>query len=250
MRSGNKKADLCAANPFLDRVSDRIAKMRALVIEDDEKIAKFVAQGLAAEDFTVAQAATGERALQFVEQELFEVIIVDLMLPGVDGLTVLKKIRERKADVPLIVLSAKRSINNRVTCLAAGADDYITKPFALAELLARIEALLRRSGKEKDPDRIVVGDLTLDRRKYRAVRGGMTIDLHPREFTLLEYLMRHTGHPVSKKHILEHVWGYECDPQTNIVDVLVWRLRSKVDRGFGTPMLKTIKGIGYVLTTS
>jgi DNA-binding response OmpR family regulator len=224
--------------------------MRALVIEDDDKIANFVAQGLAAEDFTVAQAANGERALQLVEQELFEIIIVDLMLPGIDGLTVLKKVRERKADVPLIVLSAKRSINNRVTCLAAGADDYITKPFAFAELLARIQALLRRSGKEKDPDRIVVGDLTLDRRKYRALRGGTTIDLHPREFTLLEYLMRHTGQPVSKKHILEHVWGYECDPQTNIVDVLVWRLRSKVDRGFSKPMLKTIKGIGYVLTSS
>jgi DNA-binding response OmpR family regulator len=137
-----------------------------------------------------------------------------------------------------------------VECLAAGADDYITKPFAFAELLARIQALLRRSGKEKDPSKIVVSDLTLDLRKYKALRGGLAIDLHPREFTLLEYLMRHVDQPVSKKHILEHVWGYQFDPQTNVVDVLVWRLRNKVDRGFGKQMLKTIKGIGYVLTAS
>ena len=172
------------------------------------------------------------------------------MLPGIDGLAVLKQVRAEKPDLPIIVLSAKRSINNRVTCLSAGADDYITKPFALAELIARIQALMRRSRKERDPDRIVVGALTLDRRKYRALRDGITIDLHPREFTLLEYLMRHAGRPVSKRNILEHVWGYECDPQTNIVDVLVWRLRSKIDRGFAKPIVKTIKGIGYVLTPS
>jgi DNA-binding response OmpR family regulator len=224
--------------------------MRTLVIEDDEKIASFVVHGLAEDDFEAVQAKTGEKGLQLLAQELFDIVILDLMLPGIDGLSVLKQVRTEKAHLPIIVLSAKRSINNRVACLAAGADDYITKPFAFAELLARIQALLRRSGKEKDPDRIVVGDLTLDRRKYRAIRDGLTIDLHPREFTLLEYLMRHTGQPVSKKHILEHVWGYECDPQTNIVDVLVWRLRSKVDRGFGKPMLKTIKGVGYVLTAS
>jgi two-component system OmpR family response regulator len=225
-------------------------QMRTLVIEDDEKISSFVVQGLAEDDFEAVQAKTGEKGLQLLAQELFDIVILDLMLPGIDGLSVLKQVRTEKAHLPIIVLSAKRSINNRVACLAAGADDYITKPFAFAELLARIQALLRRSGKEKDPDRIVVGDLTLDRRKYRALRGGLTIDLHPREFTLLECLMRHTGQPVSKKHILEHVWGYECDPQTNIVDVLVWRLRSKVDRGFGKPMLKTIKGVGYVLAAS
>lgn len=224
--------------------------MRALVIEDDQKIATFVAEGLAEEDFTVVQATTGEKALQLLAQQPFDIAVLDLMLPGIDGLTVLKQVRAKKSDLPAIVLSAKRSITNRVTCLAAGADDYVTKPFAFAELLARIQALLRRSGKERDPDRIVVGDLTLDRRKYRALRAGIAIDLHPREFTLLEYLMRHTGQPVSKKHILEHVWGYECDPQTNVVDVLVWRLRNKVDRGLGKPMLKTIKGIGYVLTVS
>lgn len=224
--------------------------MRVLVIEDDEKIATFVARGLVAENFAAVRAATGEDALQLMAQERFDVVILDLMLPGIDGLAVLRQVRAQKADLPLIVLSAKRSVNNRITCLAAGADDYVTKPFAFAELLARIRALLRRSGKEKDPDRIVVGDLTLDRRKYRALRDGLAIDLHPREFTLLECLMRHAGEPVSKKHILEHVWGYEGDPQTNIVDVLVWRLRSKVDRGFGKPMLKTIKGIGYVLSVS
>jgi DNA-binding response OmpR family regulator len=223
--------------------------MRALVIEDDQKIAGFVARGLGAEDFAVEQCDTGERALQLLGQEPFDVAILDLMLPGVDGLTALKKLRAQRSNPPVIVLSAKRSVDNRVECLAAGADDYITKPFAFAELLARIQALLRRSGK-KNPSKIVVGDLTLDLRKYRAVRGGLAIDLHPREFALLESLMRHVDQPVSKKHILEHVWGYQFDPQTNVVDVLVWRLRNKVDRGFGKQMLKTIKGIGYVLTPS
>ncbi|MGH7983944.1 MAG: response regulator transcription factor [Candidatus Udaeobacter sp.] len=224
--------------------------MRALVIEDDRKIAGFVTRGLGAEDFIVEQCDTGEKALQLLGKEPFDVAILDLMLPGVDGLTVLRKLRAQRSNPPVIVLSAKRSVDNRVECLAAGADDYITKPFAFAELLARIQALLRRSGKEKDPSKIVVGDLTLDLRKYRALRGRMTIDLHPREFALLEYLMRHADQPVSKKTILEHVWGYEFDPQTNVVDVLVWRLRNKVDRGFAKPILKTIKGIGYVLTAS
>jgi DNA-binding response OmpR family regulator len=224
--------------------------MRALVIEDDRKIAGFVTRGLGAEDFIVEQCDTGEKALQLLGKEPFDVAILDLMLPGVDGLTVLRKLRAQRSNPPVIVLSAKRSVDNRVECLAAGADDYITKPFAFAELLARIQALLRRSGKKKDPSKIVVGDLTLDIRKYRALRGGMIIDLHPREFALLEYLMRHADQPVSKKTILEHVWGYEFDPQTNVVDVLVWRLRNKVDRGFAKPILKTIKGIGYVLTAS
>lgn len=224
--------------------------MRALVIEDDPKIAGFVARGLGAEDFAVERCDTGERGLQLLGQEPFDVAILDLMLPGVDGLTVLKKLRAQRSNPPVIVLSAKRSVDNRVECLAAGADDYITKPFAFAELLARIQALLRRSGKEKNPSKIVVGDLTLDLRKYRAQRGGLAIDLHPREFSLLQYLMRHVDQPVSKKHILEHVWGYQFDPQTNVVDVLVWRLRNKVDRGFGKQMLTTIKGIGYVLTSS
>jgi two-component system, OmpR family, response regulator len=165
-------------------------------------------------------------------------------------LTVLKRLRSQRANPPVIVLSAKRSVDNRVACLSAGADDYMVKPFAFAELLARIQALLRRSGKERDPSKIAVGDLTLDLRKYRALRGGIIIDLHPREFALLQYLMRHADQPVSKKTILEQVWGYEFDPQTNVVDVLVWRLRNKVDRGFAKPILKTIKGIGYVLTSS
>jgi two-component system OmpR family response regulator len=224
--------------------------MRALIIEDDRKIAGFVARGLAAEDFRVEQCATGEKALQLLSREPFDVAILDLMLPGVDGLTVLRKLRAERPNPPVVVLSAKRSVDNRVECLAAGADDYITKPFAFAELLARIQALLRRSSKEKGPSKIIVGDLTLDLRRFRALRGPVTIDLQPREFALLEYLMRHVDQAVSKKHILEHVWGYQFDPQTNVVDVLIWRLRNKVDRGFEKQMLKTIKGIGYVLTAS
>ena len=224
--------------------------MRALIIEDDRKIAGFVARGLAAEDFRVEQCDTGEKALQLLSREPFDVAILDLMLPGVDGLTVLRKLRAERPNPPVVVLSAKRSVDNRVECLAAGADDYITKPFAFAELLARIQALLRRSSKEKGPSKIIVGDLTLDLRRFRALRGPVAIDLQPREFALLEYLMRHVSQPVSKKHILEHVWGYQFDPQTNVVDVLIWRLRNKVDRGFEKQMLRTIKGIGYVLTAS
>lgn len=224
--------------------------MRALIIEDDQNIAGFIARGLSAENFTVVQCDTGKKALQLLGQEPFDVTILDLMLPEVDGLTVLKRLRSQRSNPPVIVLSAKVSVDNRVECLAAGADDYVTKPFALSELLARIDALLRRSGGERAQSKIVVGDLTLDLRKYRALRGGIAIDLHPREFALLEYLMRHADQPVPKRIILEHVWGYEFDPQTNVVDVLVWRLRNKIDRRFGKPMLKTIKGIGYVLTAS
>ena len=224
--------------------------MRALIIEDDQKIADFVARGLAGENFAVDQCESGEKALQLLAHESFDVAILDLMLPDMDGLMVLKKLRAERPNPPVIVLSAKRSVDNRVECLAAGADDYVTKPFAFAELLARIQALLRRSSKEQGPSKIVVGDLSLDLRRFRALRGEVAIDLQPREFALLEYLMRHANQAVSKKHILDHVWGYQFDPQTNVVDVLVWRLRNKVDRGFEKQMLKTIKGVGYVLSDS
>jgi len=224
--------------------------MRALIIEDDRKIAQFVARGLAEQDFGIEQCDTGEKALELLSRESFDVAILDLMLPDIDGLIVLKKLRAERPNPPVLVLSAKRSVDNRVECLAAGADDYMTKPFAFAELLARIQALLRRSSKEKGPSTIVIGDLTLDLRRFRALRGDVAIDLQPREFALLEYLMRHVNQAVYKKHILEHVWGYQFDPQTNVVDVLMWRLRNKVDRGFEKQMLKTIKGVGYVLTNS
>ena len=224
--------------------------MRVLVIEDDQKIADFVARGLTAAGFIVDRCESGEQALELLTQLAFDVAILDLMLPGVDGLTILKKLRTQRADPPIIVLSAKRALDNRIECLASGADDYITKPFAFAELLARVQAVLRRSTPSRALSSIVVGELFLDLVKKKAKRCGKTIDLQPRELALLEYLMRHVDQPISKRLILEHVWGYHFDPQTNVVDVLVWRLRNKVDRGFGKQMLKTIKGVGYVLSVS
>ena len=224
--------------------------MRVLVIEDDQKIADFVARGLTAAGFIVDRCESGEQAFELMTQQAFDVAILDLMLPGIDGLEILKKLRTRRADPPVIVLSAKRTVDNRVECLASGADDYITKPFAFAELLARVQAVLRRSTPLRAPSSIVVDELVLDLVRKRARRCGKAIDLQPRELALLEYMMRHVNQPISKRLILEHVWGYHFDPQTNVVDVLVWRLRNKVDRGFGKQMLKTIKGVGYVLSVS
>ena len=225
-------------------------KKSVLVIEDDHKISAFVARGLVAAGFEVDECHDGEQALALLANKLYNVAILDLMLPKIDGWSILDSFKKTTPAPPIIVLSAKRSVSNRVECLAAGADDYLTKPFSLAELLARVQAVLRRSSPPNITPVISVSDLVLDVQKKRAERGGEAIDLQPREFALLEYLMRHVDQPVSKATILEHVWGYDFDPQTNVVDVLVWRLRNKVDRGFGKDMIKTIRGVGYVLTCS
>jgi two-component system OmpR family response regulator len=221
--------------------------MRALIVEDDATIADFVAKGLREAGFVVEVARDGERGLQRAMSERFDVAVVDVMLPGRDGLSVVDALRSRGIHTPVLILSAKRAVDDRVRGLQAGSDDYLTKPFAFAELLARVQALVRRATGTSEPTRLTVGDLTLDLLTRAVERGGQRLDLRPREFSLLEYLMRHPGRVLSKTMILSHVWGYSFDPGTNVVDVLVSRLRDKLDRPFGTPLLHTVRGVGYVL---
>jgi DNA-binding response OmpR family regulator len=221
--------------------------MRALLIEDDETIAQFVAQGLREAGFAVDRAAEGEAGLQMALEHPYDVAIVDLMLPRRDGLSVIDELRRRGRATPVLILSARRAVDDRVRGLQAGGDDYLTKPFAFAELLARVQALVRRATRASEPTTLTVGDLTLDLLSRKVTRAGVALDLRPREFSLLEYLMRNPGRVVSKTMILSHVWEYSFDPQTNVVDVLVSRLRDKIDRPFDTKRLQTVRGIGYVL---
>jgi len=221
--------------------------MRALIIEDDPTIADFVARGLREAGFAVERAADGEQGLAAALRESFDVAIVDLMLPGRDGLSVIDELRKRKRPTPVLILSARRSVDDRVRGLQAGGDDYLTKPFAFAELLARVQALVRRATRAPEPTTLTVGDLSLDLLTRKVTRGEASIDLRPREFSLLELLMRNVGKVVSKTMILSHVWEYNFDPQTNIVDVLVSRLRDKIDKPFPAKHLHTVRGVGYVL---
>jgi heavy metal response regulator len=221
--------------------------MRALIIEDDQTIAEFVARGLREAGFAVDLAADGDAGLALAADEPYDVAIVDLMLPKRDGLSVIDELRRRGRSTPVLILSAKRTVDDRVQGLQAGGDDYLTKPFAFAELLARVQALVRRATRSPEPTTLTVGDLSLDLLSRRVTRGGAMIELRPREFALLEYLMRNAGKVVSKTMILSHVWEYNFDPQTNIVDVLVSRLRDKIDRPFEKKMLQTVRGVGYVL---
>ena len=221
--------------------------MRALIVEDDATIADFVARGLREAGFAVDIAADGEEALEGTRQQAYDVAIVDLMLPKRDGLSVIDEMRRLGIGTPVLILSARRSVDDRVKGLQAGGDDYLTKPFAFAELLARVQALVRRATRTPEPTTLTVDDLVLDLLSRRVTRGGKPIDLRPREFALLEYLMRNAGRVVSKTMILSHVWEYTFDPQTNIVDVLVSRLREKIDRPFEKKLLHTVRGVGYVL---
>jgi two-component system OmpR family response regulator len=220
--------------------------MRVLVVEDDRKIGSFVSKALQQAGYTVDQASDGLDGLHLALNNPYSAAVIDIMLPGMDGLDLIEELRRRNLNTPILILSAKRSVDDRVTGLQRGSDDYLTKPFALAELLARIEALLRRSS-PLPSTRMVVGDLALDIRSRKVSRGDRRIDLQPKEFALLEYLMRNSGRPVSKMMILEQIWGYDFDPQNNPVDVLVCRLRNKVDRDFSTKLIKTLRGLGYVL---
>lgn len=221
--------------------------MRILVAEDDRVIADFVAQGLREAGFAVDLAATGPEGLQKALAGGYDAAVVDVMLPGLDGLALIEQLRARRIQTPVLILSARHTVDDRVKGLQAGGDDYLTKPFAFAELLARLQALLRRAGGAPEPTRLALGDLTLDLLSRRVERAGRTLDLRPREFALLEYLMRHAGRVLSKTMILSHVWGYSFDPGTNVVDVLVSRLRDKVDEGFGSKLIHTVRGAGYVL---
>jgi two-component system, OmpR family, response regulator len=222
--------------------------MRILVVEDDDKIASFVVKGLKQAAFAVDRCADGEEALILAETTAYDAAVVDLMLPKLDGLSLIQRLRSKKIRTPVIILSAKASVDDRVRGLQAGGDDYLTKPFAFSELLARIQALIRRATQAVEPTRLTVGDLTLDLVSREVTCGTAKIELQPREFALLEYLMRHAGRAVTKTMILEHIFDYSFDPQTNVVDVLVHRLRVKVDPD--KTRLHTIRGVGYVLRSS
>ena len=221
--------------------------MRALLVEDDDTIADFVARGLREAGFAVDRAADGEAGLTAAATGAFDVAIVDLMLPKRDGLSLIEELRRRKIALPVLILSARRTVDDRVRGLQSGGDDYLTKPFAFAELLARVQALVRRSTRTAEPTTLTAGDLVMDLLSRRVTRGATAIDLRPREFALLEYLLRNAGKVVSKTMILSHVWEYNFDPQTNIVDVLVSRLREKIDRPFEKKLLHTVRGVGYAL---
>ena len=222
--------------------------MRALIVEDDPKIASFLTNGFGEAGFVVDSAHDGMKGLELALSQAYDVAIIDLMLPKVDGLSLIEKIRADKITTPVIILSARDSVNDRIQGLRTGGDDYVSKPFSFGELLARVQAVIRRStskGTEQGPLR--VGDLELDPWKREVRRDGKVISLHAREFALLEFLMRHPSRVLSKTAILENVYDYNFDPQTNVVDVLVHRLRKKVDEGFDKKLIHTLRGMGYVL---
>jgi DNA-binding response OmpR family regulator len=221
--------------------------MRLLIVEDDKKIASLVLRGLKEAGHVVDVADRGDEALQIGLHNHYDLAIVDLMLPGLDGLSLIERWRAQKIKMPVIILSAKRSVDDRVKGLQIGGDDYLTKPFAFSELLARIQALVRRSTAKAEPTTLTYGDLVLDLLSREVTRGERKIDLQAREFALLEYLLRNAGRVVSKTMILEHVWDYNFDPKTNVIDVLVSRLRSKIDRDFEHKLIHTMRGFGYVL---
>jgi DNA-binding response OmpR family regulator len=224
--------------------------MRILVVEDDKKIASFVVKGLTQAGFAVDLAADGEEGVNLAVAAPYDVAILDIMLPKLDGFDIIARLRREKILTPVIILSAKRSVDDRVKGLQLGGDDYLTKPFSFAELLARVQALIRRSQQTPEPSRLQAGDLSIDLLTREVVRAGKKIDLQPREFALLEYLTRNVGRVVSKTMIIEHVWGYDFDPLTNVVDVLVSRLRNKVDRDFEKKLIQTHRGLGYALRVS
>jgi DNA-binding response OmpR family regulator len=221
--------------------------MRALLVEDDAVLAEFVGGGLREAGFVVDHEADGTAGLSAALTRPYDVAVIDLMLPGRDGLSIIDEMRKRRVTTPVLILSARRSVDDRVSGLQAGGDDYLTKPFAFAELLARVQALVRRSTQAAPATTLTLHDLEVDLLSRRVTRAGKEIELRPREFTLLELLLRNAGKVVSKTMILSHVWGYRFDPQTNVVDVLVSRLREKIDRPFERTLLHTVRGVGYVL---
>jgi two-component system OmpR family response regulator len=224
--------------------------VRVLLVEDDPTIAEFVERGLKEAGFVVERAADGRTGLDKALAEPYDAAIVDVMLPQMDGLALIDALRAKGGRTPVLILSARRSVDDRVRGLQAGGDDYLTKPFDFAELLARVQALIRRATGAAEPTRLTTGDLTLDLLSRKVQRGAQAIELRPREFALLEYLMRNAGRVVSKTSILSHVWGYNFDPNTNVVDVLVSRLRDRIDKPFPTKLLHTVRGVGYVLRPS
>lgn len=223
--------------------------MKTLIIEDDSKILEVLEMGFKAEGFTIDKAIDGNEAWIKLKNNTYDIIILDVMLPGIDGLTLLSKMREEKILTPVLILSAKKSLEDRVAGLQLGGDDYLVKPFAFSELLARVQALLRRASSQapSEEKKLVYGDLIMDLEKREVFRQGKKISLQVKEFSLLDYFMRNPGKVITKTLILEKVWGYDFDPQTNVVDVLVCRLRNKVDKDFPEKIIQTHRGVGYVL---
>jgi two-component system copper resistance phosphate regulon response regulator CusR len=220
--------------------------MRILVVEDDLKVGRFIQRGLAQEGHAVDLLHDGSGAAEQVWTIDYDCVVLDLMLPGRSGLQVLRDIRSRKAELPVLILTAKDSLQDRVSGLDSGADDYMVKPFALAELTARLRALLRRGTPRES--RLRLADLEIDTLRRIVVRGGRTIELKPKEYALLEFLMRNSDRPVTRSLIIEHVWDIHFDSVSNVVEVCVNSLRNKIDRGFGLQLLQTVRGVGYMLT--
>ncbi len=221
--------------------------MRILILEDDKKIADFVSNGLKQAGYAVDVIDDGEMGLQFGLNNAYDAAVIDIMLPGCNGLSIIEQWRKAQITTSVIILSAKGSVDDRVRGLQAGGDDYLTKPFAFSELLARVQALIRRSTHVSEPTVLNCSDLSLNLLTREVTRAGKKIELHSREFSLLEYMLRHPGRVLSKTMILEHVWDYAFDPKTNVVDVLVCRLRNKIDREFEPKLIHTLRGFGYAL---
>jgi two-component system OmpR family response regulator len=224
--------------------------MTVLIIEDDLTISDFLKKGFSEAGFTPDSATDGHTGLDLALQKDFDLLIVDLMLPGLDGLQLIGELRKVKAHVPILILSAKRSLGERIFGLDSGADDYLVKPFAFAELLARSHALLRRSSKKTESNLISVGQISLHIASREVFRENKKIDLQAKEFSLLEFFLRNPDRVVTKTQILEQIWNYNFDPQTNVVDVLVCRLRNKIDRDFAEKTIQTVRGVGYVLKST
>ncbi len=226
--------------------------MRILVVEDDQKIAGYLQKGLGEAGFRVDHMDTAEHAVSAAALNDYDAAVIDLMLPGKDGLWLIEELRGRGVNPPILILSARKTVDDRIAGIRAGGDDYLVKPFSFSELHVRIEALIRRSrmghsgsGGGTEVTRFVQGDVELDLLTRRVTRAGSTLDLQPREFALLELFLRHPGQVLTKTMILEHVWNYDFDPHTNVVDVLVSRLRGKLDRDYSVKLIHTVRGVGY-----
>lgn len=235
-------------HPPFARAPGALPEMRVLIIEDDQQTLAYLKRGLQEAGHTVDQAADGKEGMYLALEGRYDVAIIDRMLPGTDGLSIVRAMRASKIDTPVLILSALGEVDDRVQGLRAGGDDYLVKPFAFAELLARLDALTRRRDADTPVTTLSVDDLEMDLLSHTVRRGGKNINLQPREFRLLEYLMRHADQVVTRTMLLEGVWDYHFDPQTNIIDVHISRLRGKVDRDFDKPLIHTVRGAGYMLS--
>lgn len=221
--------------------------MNVLLVEDDKEVSEFICNGLQENGYLVDHVADGDTGLRRAKQGQFDAMIIDRMLPRRDGLSIIQSLRAADIQAPVLVLSALGEVDDRVKGLKVGADDYLVKPFAMEELLARIEVLIRRGELGNSETRLTVGDLEMDLLAHKVTRAGQVFNLQPREYRLLEYLMKHAGQVVTRTMLLENVWDYHFDPQTNVIDVHISRLRQKIDKGFDTQLLNTVRGTGYVL---